>query len=121
MTQSRLLAGAPASLGVIAKCIGPIEEEIRFGVDVDELERRGVGLEAMREALAFLIFAARDAYGTDEERCELLAEVIGADWEAAYARGLPSSDVINRLAFALAREIEEKLFDIAARGPKGEI
>jgi len=120
MTQSRLLAGAPASLGVIAKCVGPVEEEIRFGVDVDELERRGVGLESMREAVAFLIFAARDAYGTDAERREFLAQLVGADWEAAYARSLPSSDVINRLAFALAREIEEKLFDMTARGPKGD-
>ena len=108
-------------MAAIAKCIGPVEEEIRFGVDVDELERRGVGLEAMREAVAFLIFAARDAYGTDEERRAFLAQLVGVrTGKPTYARGLPSGDVINRLAFALAREIEEKLFDMTARGPKGD-
>ena len=77
-------------------------------------------MEAMCEPVAFLILAARDACGADEERRDLLAQPLGAGWEEAYARGSTSGDVITRLSFALAREIEEKLFDMTPSGPKGD-
>lgn len=120
MSGPLLLAGAPASLGAICACVRPVEEEIRFGLDAARLEATGLTVDHLQESFDFLVRMASNRSASEVERAEALATLIGPDW-ATYARGLGPEPLLNRLAFALAHQIEDTAERMSAwrRGDEG--
>jgi hypothetical protein len=93
---------------MIMSAVGPVDEEIRFAFDRRRLENTGLMVDDLQQAFDFLLNAAADQSATEVERAELLSTLVGPNW-STYARGLEPGALLNRLAFALARVIEDTL------------
>ena len=114
MSGPRLLAGAPAAVGAFAKCLVPTEEPIRFAVVPDRLAVSGLEVEGLEAAFDFLLVAVQDKEATDVERAEALFTLLGPNWDREYGEGLTPQDLLNRLAFALGRTIEDKAVQLSS-------
>jgi hypothetical protein len=105
MIVPRLLKGAPTALPMVCSCVIPVDEEIRFGLDSAKLEATGMTLDDLQQAFDFLVRAAADREASEVERAEMLATLVGPNW-STYGRGLGPEPLLNRLAFAVAHQLE---------------